>query len=80
MIAFGPAKQDQAWVDIMDVGFIGLGNMGAEMARNLLKAEHRVTVYNCTRVKAQALAAKGAQMAEGCRFLPGRDPHHHARR
>jgi 3-hydroxyisobutyrate dehydrogenase-like beta-hydroxyacid dehydrogenase len=30
--------------DIMDVGFIGLGNMGAEMARNLLKAEHRVTV------------------------------------
>jgi 3-hydroxyisobutyrate dehydrogenase-like beta-hydroxyacid dehydrogenase len=26
--------------DIMDVGFIGLGNMGAEMARNLLKAGH----------------------------------------
>jgi 3-hydroxyisobutyrate dehydrogenase-like beta-hydroxyacid dehydrogenase len=50
--------------DIMDVGFIGLGNMGAEMARNLLKAGHRVTVYNRTRAKAQALAAKGAQMAE----------------
>ena len=30
----------------MDVGFIGLGNMGAAMARNLLKAGHRVTVYN----------------------------------
>jgi 3-hydroxyisobutyrate dehydrogenase-like beta-hydroxyacid dehydrogenase len=49
---------------IMDVGFIGLGNMGAEMARNLLKAGHRVTVYNRTRAKAQDLAATGAQMAE----------------
>jgi NAD binding domain of 6-phosphogluconate dehydrogenase len=38
--------------------------MGAEMARNLLKAGHRVTVYNRTRAKAQPLAAKGAQMAE----------------
>jgi nucleoside-diphosphate-sugar epimerase len=63
IIALGPAKQDQAG-GIMDVGFIGLGNMGAEMARNLLKAGHRVTVYNRTRAKAQALAAKGAQMAE----------------
>jgi 3-hydroxyisobutyrate dehydrogenase-like beta-hydroxyacid dehydrogenase len=33
----------------MDVGFIGLGNMGAAMARNLLKTGHRVTVYNRTR-------------------------------
>jgi 3-hydroxyisobutyrate dehydrogenase-like beta-hydroxyacid dehydrogenase len=50
--------------DIMDVGFIGLGNMGAEMARNLLMAGHRVTVNNRTRGKTRALAAKGAQMAE----------------
>jgi hypothetical protein len=27
----------------MDVGFIGLGHMGAPMARNLLRAGHRLT-------------------------------------
>jgi 3-hydroxyisobutyrate dehydrogenase-like beta-hydroxyacid dehydrogenase len=48
----------------MEVGFIGLGHMGAPMALNLLKAGHRVIVYNRTRSKAEALAAKGAQIAE----------------
>jgi 3-hydroxyisobutyrate dehydrogenase-like beta-hydroxyacid dehydrogenase len=50
--------------NVMDVGFIGLGNMGAAIARNLLKAGHRLTVYNRTRAKAEALAAEGAQLAE----------------
>ena len=36
----------------MDVGFIGLGNMGTPMALNLIKAGHRVVVYNRTRSKA----------------------------
>ena len=48
----------------MDVGFIGLGHMGAPMALNLLRAGHRVTVYNRTRGKAEALAREGAQVAE----------------
>ena len=48
----------------MDVGFIGLGHMGTPMARNLLKAGHRVTVYNRTRGKAEALAREGAQVAD----------------
>jgi 3-hydroxyisobutyrate dehydrogenase-like beta-hydroxyacid dehydrogenase len=48
----------------MDVGFIGLGHMGAAMTRNLLKAGHRVTVYNRTRSKAEALAREGAQVAD----------------
>jgi 3-hydroxyisobutyrate dehydrogenase-like beta-hydroxyacid dehydrogenase len=48
----------------MDVGFIGLGQMGTPMAMNLLKAGHRVTVYNRTRAKTQALASNGAQVAE----------------
>ncbi len=47
----------------MDVGFIGLGHMGAPMARNLLKAGHRVTVYNRTPGKPEALAREGAQVA-----------------
>jgi 3-hydroxyisobutyrate dehydrogenase-like beta-hydroxyacid dehydrogenase len=47
----------------MDVGFIGLGNMGSAMARNLLKAGHRVTAHNRSRGKAEALAADGAKVA-----------------
>jgi 3-hydroxyisobutyrate dehydrogenase-like beta-hydroxyacid dehydrogenase len=48
----------------MDVGFIGLGHMGAPMARNLLKAGHRLTVYNRTRGKTEALASEGAQVVD----------------
>ena len=55
----------------MNVGFVGLGAMGAGMARNLVKAGHRVVVFNRTPGKAEALAADGAQaaasLAEACR-------------
>jgi 3-hydroxyisobutyrate dehydrogenase-like beta-hydroxyacid dehydrogenase len=47
----------------MDVGFIGIGRMGAGMALNLLKAGHRVAVYNRTPAKAEALTAQGARPA-----------------
>jgi len=48
----------------MDAGFIGLGHMGFAMARNLLKAGHRVRVYNRSRAKAEALSSEGAEIAE----------------
>jgi 3-hydroxyisobutyrate dehydrogenase-like beta-hydroxyacid dehydrogenase len=48
----------------MDVAFIGLGKMGSAMARNLLRAGHRVTVYNRTRSKADPLGAEGARVAD----------------
>ena len=32
----------------MKIGFIGLGNMGAPMARNLAKAGHAVTGFDVT--------------------------------
>lgn len=47
----------------MDVGFIGLGNMGQGMAANLIRAGHRVTVYNRSPGKAEALVAQGATRA-----------------
>jgi len=53
-----------AMLAIMNLAFIGLGKMGAGMARNLLRAGHTVTVYNRSREKAQALAADGARMAD----------------
>ena len=48
----------------MDVGFIGLGNMGFQMARNLLKAGHAVRVYNRTSSRAGPLEKEGATVAK----------------
>src|SRR5947207_13834977 len=48
----------------MKVAFIGRGNMGAPIARNLLRAGHELTVYNRTRAKAEPLAANGARIAD----------------
>lgn len=44
----------------MDIGWIGLGQMGSAMARRLIEAGHRVTVWNRDPAKAEALAALGA--------------------
>ncbi|CAN0621650.1 3-hydroxyisobutyrate dehydrogenase [Burkholderia multivorans] len=43
--------------------------MGAPMIRHLLAAGHRVSVWNRTRAKAEALAAEGASVAETPRAL-----------
>jgi 3-hydroxyisobutyrate dehydrogenase-like beta-hydroxyacid dehydrogenase len=48
----------------MEIGFIGLGQMGAGMAANLLKAGHDLTVYNRTAGKRQALVERGARAAD----------------
>ena len=46
----------------MDIGFIGLGEMGVAMVRNMLKAGHPVRVWNRSPERAEALAADGAQV------------------
>jgi 3-hydroxyisobutyrate dehydrogenase-like beta-hydroxyacid dehydrogenase len=48
----------------MEMGFIGLGNMGEPIARNLLKAGYVLRVYNRTRSRAEALVSAGAIYAE----------------
>jgi 3-hydroxyisobutyrate dehydrogenase-like beta-hydroxyacid dehydrogenase len=50
-------------VEVMDIGFIGLGNMGRGMAANLVNAGHTVTVYNRSTAKADALVRQGATLA-----------------
>jgi 3-hydroxyisobutyrate dehydrogenase-like beta-hydroxyacid dehydrogenase len=50
-------------VDAMEIGFIGLGNMGRGMAANLLRAGHNLTVYNRSAGKADALVQEGATAA-----------------
>lgn len=47
----------------MEIGFIGLGNMGRGMAANLIKAGHHVTVYNRSPGKAEVLVQQGATLA-----------------
>ncbi|HKA17061.1 MAG TPA: NAD(P)-dependent oxidoreductase [Blastocatellia bacterium] len=48
----------------MKIGFIGLGNMGSGMARNLISAGHDLVVYNRTRSRAEPFASMGAKIAE----------------
>lgn len=48
----------------MNVGFIGLGRMGAGMARSLVRAGHQVSAYNRSRNKAEALSREGARLAD----------------
>lgn len=45
------------------IAFIGLGNMGSPMARNLLKAGYRLTVYDLSSAAMKLLAAEGATAA-----------------
>lgn len=47
----------------MEVGFVGLGNMGSAMARSLLRAGHRVTVFNRSAAPAEELGREGAGRA-----------------
>jgi 3-hydroxyisobutyrate dehydrogenase len=45
------------------IGWLGIGNMGMPMAKNLLKAGFDVTVYNRTAAKAAPLQEAGARLA-----------------
>ncbi len=45
------------------VGFVGLGNMGGPMARNLLKAGVKLVVHDLDPRKVQSLAQAGAEVA-----------------
>ena len=44
----------------MHLGFLGLGNMGAPMARNLMKAGHQLTLYELYTASLDSLRAEGA--------------------
>jgi len=47
----------------MDIGFIGLGNMGQPMARRLAEAGHKLVVYDTRNDATAPLVALGAQLA-----------------
>ena len=47
----------------MQIGFIGLGNMGGPMARRLIEAGHKLVVYDTRNDAVAPLVALGAQVA-----------------
>lgn len=60
----------------MSIGFIGLGNIGAPMAQQLLKLDEEVCVYDVAAERVAELVARGAracgnvrELAERCRMI-----------
>ena len=47
----------------MEIGFIGLGNMGGPMSRRLVEAGHKLTVFDTRKEAMDKLVAMGAQAA-----------------
>lgn len=62
-VAVGSTRRSFASASGETVGFIGLGNMGSHMARNLLKAGYKVTVFDVSQRNMDALVAAGAAAA-----------------
>ena len=67
----------------MQIGFLGLGQMGAAIAMNLVRARHDVAVWNRTAAKARAFAEVGRHVcgnAAGRLHRQGNCLHHAERR
>jgi len=57
----------------MELGWIGIGRMGLPMATRLLKAGHKLKVWNRTRAKAEPLAKLGATIVDKIEDLRAAD-------
>jgi 3-hydroxyisobutyrate dehydrogenase-like beta-hydroxyacid dehydrogenase len=56
----------------MEIGFIGLGNMGYPMARRLVEAKHQLVVFDTRKEAMDKLVALGAQAASSPREIADR--------
>src|SRR5215831_11618838 len=65
--AHTPRRPGRRMEASMRIAFIGLGNMGAPMALNLLKAGHALTVHDVRREAAAPHLEKGARWADSPR-------------
>jgi 3-hydroxyisobutyrate dehydrogenase-like beta-hydroxyacid dehydrogenase len=57
-----------------DATVIGLGEMGSTLARTLMRADRRMTVWNRSAAKAAALTAAGATLAESASAAAAASP------
>ena len=53
----------------MQIGFIGLGNLGLPVAENILQKRQQLLVYNRTASKAQSIIQNGAVLSKSVREL-----------
>jgi hypothetical protein len=71
----GPARpsgvgvREMEGAHVMRVGFVGLGTMGAPMARNVMKGGHALTVYDVNEAAVRALVDVGATAARSPKEL-----------
>ena len=56
----------------MRIGFVGLGRMGANMVRRLVRDGHEVVAYNRTPEKTKEIAGEGADAAFTIEELVGK--------
>src|SRR5512143_1445623 len=56
-------------LNIMNIGFIGLGNLGLPIAENILMNRQQLLVYNRTASKARPLVDKGATICNSIKEL-----------
>jgi 6-phosphogluconate dehydrogenase len=56
----------------MQLGMIGLGRMGAQMARRLMRGGHECVIYDVSRDATRALAGEGAEAASSLEDLVAR--------
>jgi 3-hydroxyisobutyrate dehydrogenase-like beta-hydroxyacid dehydrogenase len=56
----------------MEIGFIGLGNMGFPMARRLIEAGHHLVVFDTRRQVVEQMVARGAEAATSPRDVADR--------
>jgi 3-hydroxyisobutyrate dehydrogenase-like beta-hydroxyacid dehydrogenase len=61
-----------ASADLPTIGFIGLGQMGAPMVRNLIGAGYRPVIHNRSRAIVDAIAGDGADPASSAREVAER--------
>jgi 6-phosphogluconate dehydrogenase len=53
----------------MELGIVGMGRMGSNMARRLLRRGHQITVYDLNRASAEPLEKEGAKVGDTLRDL-----------
>jgi 6-phosphogluconate dehydrogenase len=56
----------------MELGIVGLGRMGANMARRLMRDGHRIVAYDVNAEAVSALAGEGAEGASSLQDLAGK--------
>jgi len=64
MLGREPSRRDALEEDMTTVAFIGLGNMGGPMARNLLAAGRELSVFDLMPAARAELERAGAAVAE----------------